>query len=41
VPRSQSALRRLTQERGSVAVEHGLFGVIMLTSWMHQYRIAV
>ncbi len=36
-----SEVRRLTQRRGSVAVEHGLFGTIMLTSWMHQYRIAV
>jgi asparagine synthase (glutamine-hydrolysing) len=34
-------VRRLTQERGSVAGEHGLFGMIMLTSWMRQYRIAV
>jgi asparagine synthase (glutamine-hydrolysing) len=38
---SESEVRRLTRERGSVAVEHGLFGVIMLTSWMREYRIAV
>ena len=38
---SDGEVRRLTQKRGGVAAEHGLFGVIMLTSWMRQYRIAV
>ena len=38
---SDGEVRRLTQQRGSVAAEHGLFGMIMLTSWMRQYRVSV
>ncbi len=37
---SEAAVRRLTRARASVAGEHGLFGVIMLTSWMRQYHIS-
>ena len=37
---SEAAVRRLTRARASVAGEHGLFGVIMLTSWMRQYQIS-
>jgi asparagine synthase (glutamine-hydrolysing) len=37
---SDTAVTRLMRRRKSVAAEHGLYAVIMLTSWMRQYRIS-
>ncbi len=38
---SERALGRLLNSRNPMASEHGLFGMIMLTSWMREYGIAV
>ena len=38
---SGEALRRLVAEERNVAAEHGLFGAMLLTSWMRQYRISL
>jgi asparagine synthase (glutamine-hydrolysing) len=37
---SETAVARLMRRRENVAAEHGLYAVIMLTSWMRQYRIS-
>jgi asparagine synthase (glutamine-hydrolysing) len=37
---SDEAVSNLVRRRANVAAEHGLYGAILLTSWMHQYRIS-
>jgi asparagine synthase (glutamine-hydrolysing) len=37
---SDSAVARLMRRRENVAAEHGLYAVMMLTSWMRHYRIS-
>jgi asparagine synthase (glutamine-hydrolysing) len=38
---SDSAASRVMRRRSSVAAEHGLYAVIMLTSWMRQYNVSM
>ena len=38
---SGGAAARLVKRRKTVAAEHGLYAVMMLTSWMRQYNVAV
>lgn len=37
---SDEAVSNLVRRRANVAAEHGLYGAILLTSWMRQYRIS-
>jgi asparagine synthase (glutamine-hydrolysing) len=37
---SESAVDRLVSHPRNLAGEHGLFAIIMLTSWMRQYRVS-
>jgi asparagine synthase (glutamine-hydrolysing) len=36
-----TAVARLTKERRNLAGEHGLYAVMMLTSWMRQYAVSM
>jgi asparagine synthase (glutamine-hydrolysing) len=38
---SGSAAARLLKRRHTVAAEHGLYAVMMLTSWMRQYNVSI
>jgi asparagine synthase (glutamine-hydrolysing) len=37
---ADDVVSRLVKHRSSPAAEHSLYAMIMLTSWMHQYRIS-
>jgi asparagine synthase (glutamine-hydrolysing) len=38
---SDAAVERLVRRRENMAGEHSLYAVIMLTTWMHHYRVAI